>query len=398
MVAVVACVGCRRELPKAPEKVVNVAVEPLQPRPMADVLMVRAKAEPWQSVRLSSEVSGRLVLIAKEEGQRVSRGERLFALDKASFEALLHAAQAKAEYEALNYQRNRALLERKAASQDEVDKVLSEKLMAEAALENAAAQLAKTDIFSPLDGVLDAKLAEVGETVGPGTPLADLVDVSRVKVIAPVPEKDVVFVKVGDRLKVIIDALGFAELEGQVIFVKQVADAGTLTFPVHMAVDNRAGLIRPGMIARVALVRRRFDQALAVPLFALIRSASGSVVSGPQAMCYHVFVEEGGAARRRDVQVGILEGAFIQVTAGLKPGDRLIVGGQRDLTDGDRVRVVPAGASAGFVAGGPQAGPGSGPAASAQSAPAAGTNEVPAVPAGGVSGGQGAGANRIGSK
>jgi hypothetical protein len=111
-----------------------------------------------------------------------------------------------------------------------------------------------------------------------------------------------------------------------------------------------------------------------------------------------VFVEEGGAARRRDVQVGILEGAFIQVTAGLKPGDRLIVGGQRDLADGDRVRVVPAGASAGFVAGGPQAGPGSGPAASAQSAPAAGTNEVPAVPAGGVSGGQGAGANRIGSK
>ena len=112
-------------------------------------------------------------------------------------------------------------------------------------------------------------------------------DVRRVKVVVPIPEKDIVYVKPGARLKVIIDALGSLEKECQVIFIKQEAEPSTLTFPVHLALDNPEGKIRAGMIARVLLVRRSFKDAVAVPIFSVIRRPDG----------YHVFVEENGVWR-----------------------------------------------------------------------------------------------------
>jgi membrane fusion protein (multidrug efflux system) len=361
----------RKAAPPAPEKVIRVAVQVVRPKPLVDHLMVRATIEPWQCVHLSAEVPGRVVFIGKDRGQAVQKGERLFGIDKSTFQAALASAKSGAEYAVLSHSRSEQLFAKKALSRDELDRALADKSAALAAVETAEAELGKTDILSPIDGVLDSRTAEVGEYVGPGAPLGDVVDTSRVKVIASVPEKDVIHVREGEAMQVVIDALGPVPREGRVIFVKQVADPKTLTFPVHVALENADGRIRPGMIARVELVRQSLAEAIAVPIFAVVTRAHGSEVS------YHVFVEEGGVARERANRIGFFDGPRVQVTEGLEAGDRLIVEGQRDLVDGDEVVAteVPAGPAAGQAAGSPAGG---GPAPADEAAwPAAPATAAP---------------------
>jgi len=315
------------------QKPTNVEVQVGLPRPMVDRLVIRGIIEPWVSVRLSAETAGRLVYIGKAEGDAVTCGERLFGLDKAVLQANLAAAEARAEYAVVAHQRAKTMFADQAVSKDELDRTKAEMDAAVAAVELAKAQLANADVLSPIDGFFDAKLAEIGQYMTPGTPLGDVVDTRRVKIIVQVPEKDVSFVRVGQTIPLVVEALGDEPRLGKVIFIKQVADPQTLTFPVHLELANDDGRIRPGMIAKVQLVRREIPGAVAVNIFSVVRHDGG----------YRVFVEADGVARARDVTLGVFDGVFVQVLSGLQVGDRLIVKGQRELVDGAKVAVVETG-------------------------------------------------------
>ena len=312
------------------QKLTNVAVQVVGTQPITDHLTIRGMIEPWTSVSLSAETSGKLVFVAKEEGGRVSKGEQLFGIDNAILKANLASAEARARYAVTTHERTKKMFADEAISKDELDRAKADMDAAGAAVELCKAQLVDADVFSPISGVLDCKEADVGEFLNSGDPLGEVVDTSRVKVVMPVPEKDVKFIHVGDQVDMIIEALADGIRRGKVIFVKQVADPVTLTFPVHVEVDNADGRIRPGMIAKVDLVRRRFEEAVAVNIFCVRRHEKG----------YRVFVEQDGAARARDVVPGIFDGQMVQIVSGLAEGDRLIVKGQRELIDGVKVKVV----------------------------------------------------------
>ncbi|MBN2583349.1 MAG: efflux RND transporter periplasmic adaptor subunit [Planctomycetes bacterium] len=331
-VALADAVKARFKTPQAEvtQKLTNVAVQVVEPQVVTDRLAIRGVIEPWVSVRLSAETSGRLVFVGKEEGDAVRQGERLFGIDKAVLQANLASAQAHAEYAVLTHERSRKMFADNAVSKDELDRTKAEMDAALAAVELAKAQLNDADAMSPISGFFDAKLAEVGEYMNPGSPLGDVVDTSRVKLIVQVPEKDISFVRVGETMNLVVEALGGEVRQGKVIFVKQVAEADTLTFPVHLEVANADGRIRPGMIAKVELVRRSVSDAVAVNIFCVRRHENG----------YRVFVENDGVAHARDVQLGVFDGAVVQVLSGLNVGDRLIVKGQREIVDGTKVAVV----------------------------------------------------------
>ena len=322
--------GCRDDKTDAEQKPTNVAVQVVSAQELTDHLTIRGMVEPWTSVSLSAETSGKLVFVAKDEGGRVSKGERLFGIDTAILKANLASAEARARYAATTHERTKKMFADEAISKDELDRAKADMDAAGAAVELCEAHLADADVFSPIDGVLDCKEAEVGEFLSPGDPLGEVVDTSRVKVVMPAPEKDVKFIHVGDQVDMVIEALADGIRRGKVIFVKQVADPVTLTFPVHVEVDNADGRIRPGMIAKVDLVRRRFDKAIAVNIFCVRRHEKG----------YRVFVEQDGLARARDIVPGIFDGQMVQIVSGLAEGDRLIVKGQRELIDGVKVKVV----------------------------------------------------------
>ena len=109
-----------------------------------------------------------------------------------------------------------------------------------------------------------------------------------------------------------------------------VAEDQSRTFRLEALADNGRGFFRPGMIARLELLRRNHSHAIVIPFFIVLQTQEGPVV----------YVERNGKAEARKITIGIRQGMMLEVTNGLKAGDRLIVSGQRALSDGAPVRVV----------------------------------------------------------
>jgi membrane fusion protein (multidrug efflux system) len=353
--ASVVALGCRPPQPPggaAPERVTNVQVEEVTPGLAEDRLELPATVEAWSCVRLSAEVDGRIETVAKQEGDRVNANEVLFQIDDSRLKAQLASAQAQQVLAERSFQRAKQLREQNAISQAELDRAEADLKVAEAGVELAGVMHAKTTVRSPIQGIFNKRLMDRGEFVGPGTPLCEVVNTDRVKVVLAVPEKDIPFVRTGCEMKVACDAIR-AERTGTVIYQSTSADPRTLTFTVKVDVDNADGALRPGMIARVELIRRRAERAVTVPIFAVIKREDG----------YVVFVENGGRAHEQPVDLGFFDGERVVVTKGLEAGARLIVVGQRELLGEDKVRVVT-----------PTTGPASAPATAPATAPADGTD------------------------
>ena len=155
---------------------------------------------------------------------------------------------------------------------------------------------------------------------------------ARLKVLVDVPEKDVRYLEVGDQVEVLqtqIDTGETISREGVLAHLAYKADPFTRTYRAKVEVDNRDRQLRPGMIVRIEALRRTLEDAIAVPLYAVIDNEGRKVV----------FVEEQGRARLRVVEIGRALGDQIIIRAGLAAGEKLIVKGQQLLSDGMPVKV-----------------------------------------------------------
>ena len=180
---------------------------------------------------------------------------------------------------------------------------------------------------SPITGVINHLYVDVGEYADTGKPLADIVNIDKIKINVQVPELDVRYVKKGQQTPIKIDAFADQTLMGTVDFVAFKADPATKTFLVRSIIDNPSHDIRPGMIGRVVFQRRVIADAIAVPLFAIVDKGGERIV----------FVEEGGVAESRTISIGVIEGDRVQITSGLAAGDHLIVKGHTEVEDGMKV-------------------------------------------------------------
>lgn len=315
---------------QAVEKVTNVTVRPVTPEDLQEVFTLPGTLEAWEDLTLAAELAGAVRWIGPQEGARLRPGEALLRIDPETQEANLARAEAEFELRQKQLERIRQLVEQKFASQQELDDARRAFEVAAAELQSSRVALKKSSLKSPVGGVLDRLLVDRGEYVNPGTPVAVVVQVDRLKVLTDVPEKDVPFLRIGQEIEVLpaaIDGRSAPPLAGEIIHLSYKADPATRTYLAKVAVDNRTGALRPGMIVRVRFVRRSLRQVVAVPLYALLDRADTKVV----------FVEEKGVARMRPVQTGPVVGDKVVIREGLEPGERLIVKGQQLVTDGSRV-------------------------------------------------------------
>jgi len=181
-----------------------------------------------------------------------------------------------------------------------------------------ARELDRAVITAPQRGTLNRWLMEVGEFANPGDPVAELVDTYTVKVVVEVPERDVGVLRVGDEAVVVADPGAPRPLTAPITYISAVADAGTRTTRVEISVDNRAAELRSGQIVQVQLTRRVLRDVIMIPLDSVIPLEHGRMV----------YVAEDGVAAPREVELGLIRGRNVQVLAGLRPGERLIVDGQ----------------------------------------------------------------------
>jgi len=320
------------EAPAVEAPPVNVTIMTVTAEPqLADTFDLPAVVEPNRIVTVSAEVGGRIERIGPEEGSRVSAGDLLIQLNTDLILPDYASAKAQVERDQIEFDRMTNLAKGSAATQRELDNATSQLAISKARLEGIRARLERTSILAPNTGMLNDLLVEEGEYIDPGKPVAQLVDTDTIKVVVEIPERDIAFFAVGEKVEVFADTKGRTRsLAGTISFISELADPQTRSTRIEIILDNKDRLLRSGQIVRVRLTRRIIKDAVMIPLLAVIPMEDGMAV----------YVTNSTEAQRRQVELGIIRGDRVQVTRGLEPGDQLIVAGHRFVAPGQKVNVV----------------------------------------------------------
>lgn len=265
-----------------------------------------------------------------EQGRAVTR-EQLEETSSALVEAEQAYLSAKANYDLLvagpRKERIAQAAARVLAQQETVNKLQD--------------QMEKHRTKAPFDGYVIAEHTEVGEWVSAGDPIAEVIALDEVDVLAHVLESHAAFVRRGMQVRVDVPALPHELFEGEVALIVPQADLRARTFPVKVQVKNRFDgdepLLKSGMLARVTLPTGPRQLALLVPKDALVLSPGSTMV-------YVVDTQsessQQGKARPVPVQIGVADGPQMQIIGDLKKGQYVVVRGNERLFPGADVTIT----------------------------------------------------------
>lgn len=394
----------------------EIQVETAHPEQREIVRTVQApgEVEAFAEVDISSEVVGKILEMPVEEGDPVRAGDLLCRLDDADYrarvlsreanvaklKALITQAEADVEKAERDWDQQQRLRETEATSVLEVANYRTaligaralhemrkqELVEAEAALQSAQEDLAKTVITSPIDGVVAQRFAKQGEVVitgtmnNPGTRIMVISDLSKMQVRCRVDEGDAPLVAAGQAAHIYLQSDTRRGVPGSVL---RVGTKGTkplgrdvVTFETLVLITDDDARVKPGMSANVEIEVARKDHALTVPVQAVVyrkrrdlpaelveqleaQQSQAGAAHGPGAAEYIrlIFCLVDGKARPRLVQTGINDIARVEITEGLTIADEIAIGPYRSLDqlkDGAAVKRQEKPGAAAPVAGGAQ--------------------------------------------
>lgn len=388
-------------------------------RNITEIVVASGKIQPVVEVHISPEVSGEIIELAVTEGQRVKKGDLLLKINpdltlaalnqaKAGYESSLASkttAAANLEKAEADYTRNKQLFDSKLLSESdyigfkvardialaEVDSAGNQVAMAQAAVDSAKDSLAKTTIFSPLDGTITELNSQLGERVlgtaeNEGTAIMTIADLDNMEARVDIGEMDVVLIQPGQKARLEVDSFRDKKFTGSVTAVSDSSgDSSSRSsassysssssgqeatqFQVRIHVNDKE-FFRPGMSVTAEIETRYRTNALTVPIASVTtrlvkdKSKTNSVAAssaatnpvgtdesgtnsasadkksnGPTEV---VFVVDGDHVKTVPVKIGISDDNYWEVTDGLREGDEIVSGGyraiSRDLDDGKKIR------------------------------------------------------------
>ncbi len=314
---------------KAPDPI-NVVALTLHPGPLQNRINLPGVVRPWVTLKVVAEVPGTLVAKPAAEGRHVQKGAVLAAIDDRDYRHALASATASYNAAKASHDRFALLFKDDLVTRAQLDDAVALVHTSRAAMDMAALNLERCAIRAPMAGVVDRLPVEIGQYLAAADPVATILEMDRVKVEVGIPESDVDAVRTIEEFDVRIDALKGRTFKGRRHFLASSTDTLARTYRLEIAVDNPQGVLLADMFARVDVVKERVENALSVPLFALVTHQNAPAV----------FVAEAGKARIVPVRTGIQDGWQVQIGEGLSAGDKVIVVGQREARQDAPVTVV----------------------------------------------------------
>ncbi len=348
---------------------------------IAHTLSLAGQFQPYQVVDVHPKVTGYMVKINVDIGDRVRAGQTLAVLEVPELSAQLKGTvftvqqtkddllraqheinRAEATHSALHADYERLLATSKAQpgliAQQELDDAQGKDLASAAEVDAAKsaaaaaqehAQVASTDntrvqalqdytnVVAPLDGVIVWRYADTGALIQSGTnsneqdiPIVRLSQSGLLRLRMPIPEDDVRFVHVGDTMQIRVDAIG-RSFTGKVVRFTREVNFETRTMQTEVDVENKDLSIDPGMYANTEMQLAHADNVTTIPVDSL-------VLSGTQQTVYALDADN--RVHIRNVEVGLRGSTLAEIKSGLQPGDRVILGGQEKYADGEQVSPI----------------------------------------------------------
>jgi len=312
------------------KKLPLVKIKEITPSTFEESFKVVGVVKPYASAKISSEEGGLILSILKNKGDRVSAGQVVVRLKKDTEGATYEQALAQYELAKINFEKQKQLYEENATTEIQYLTAKWQLEAAERGLEVLRTRLNKGYIRSPINGVVDAKFMNKGEMSAPGMPIINIVDVSRVKISAGVPERYINDVKMGQNVKITVNVLAGAEFEGEVSYISPTLSSTSRTFEIEIVINNKDRMLKPEMNANIQIAKPDRDDAVVIEQDLIVDYGEEK----------YVFVLEGDVARKRVLELNGRDGNMVLVTNGLNIGEKIINEGFQALADGEKVQVV----------------------------------------------------------
>jgi RND family efflux transporter MFP subunit len=278
-------------------------------------------------VAIVSEAQGRVVKVLAQVGDYKTAGSVLFQLDDELKSEAYKTAEVNYQKAKKDFERYEALYKGKSVTDAQYEQAKLANQVSESQYVLAKREYNDTKITTPISGIVTARIVDIGNYVNKASVVANVVDISKLKVKLNVAEKDAFKLKAGDDVKVSTDVYPGVNLTGKISSISSKSDEAH-TYPVEILLSNsKDHPLKSGMFGRVSFTSIQQNDLLVIPREALIGSIKDA----------KVFVVEHGIAKMKNVIIGSAFENWLEIKSGLKQGDKIVVNGQNNLQENDKV-------------------------------------------------------------
>ncbi len=333
--AVLAAAGCGGKSSETEsgyvERITNVELYEVRPVVFEDYLTLPVIVQPYREVNLGLTVGGKVTKLHADKGDRVRKDTTLLETDDVLLRVQLENARSTLDYQKNEFARSEKLFRDGSITEAAYDGAKFQLAQAENVHNMAVKQLEDAVLKAPFDGVVTSRTVEVGDILGPGTPAFRIIDMSRVKVQVGIPEKYVGDFKVGNTVTIRFDAFPGKAFPGKINYVSPEADPSVRTFLAEIDINNGENILKAGIMGNGRILRKTFHDALMIPINAVIETQAGRII---------FIAREDGSVEQRSIELGQSGETTVMVLSGLQSGEKVVVKGQHDLIDGEKVNVT----------------------------------------------------------
>lgn len=309
---------------------VPVVVDTVKQATLDNDFSVTGSFEPAHQVTIISETQGKLISVQFENGDFVKEGQVLASCDLELLNAQKKLAEANLDKSRSDLKKFEDMLSSSAVSKQDVENLRLANISAETNLVTIKKQLEYAVIRAPFSGYITKKMIDRGSMIMPGTPVAEIIDITNLKFLVNVSEINIPMVQKGQQVKVTADIFGSIDFEGNVKSVSVQAD-NAKRFPVEIQVKNQSlKTLRSGMFGTAWWQVAGSHAGLVIPRAAIVGS-----IRDPK-----VFVIENNKAKLCEVVLGTVTEQTAEVISGLKAGELVVKAGQINLENNTPVRIT----------------------------------------------------------
>ena len=300
----------------------------VEPEKLEETISATGNLRAIQEVELNTEVSGKVIGLYIEEGEVVEAGDLLVKVNDNHLQAEKLRLESNIEVMEETEARQQQLFERGGTTQEDYDNTLMELNNLQAEFATVEAQIERTEVRAPFDGVVGLTFISDGAYITSSSRIASLQDMSSMRIDFSVPERYSASISTGSEIKFEVQGID-SLFSAEVTATEPQIDPRTRTLQVRAVTGNDDGLLNPGAYANVELILTSFEDALMLPSQSLI----------PDSGSYKVMVYNSGVVREEFVEIGLRTRDRVQILDGLMPGDSVLVNGLMQVNNGDEVAI-----------------------------------------------------------
>lgn len=306
---------------------VSVVVSEIKARPFEDWGSYSADLRGIEDVYLTAPYQGGRVGSVRDVGVKVRQGEPLCDIDADKYEAALSAANAQVDVAKGELERAKTNVENGSLGKSALDGANLAYQNARMLQASAKRAFEECKCQAPFDGMMVSRSIDKYQSVNPGMPTVRLARIDQLEAVIAIPENEAFNYTEGMRTQFHLLQSPEKPYTGTLQNLDRAVDSRSRTVTGRIVINNSQGALKPGMVGRARILRKTYAAAVVIPSIALLRLQNGMFV----------MVAENGKARQHPVKVEASTADSSLVTSGLKPGDKLIIMGAFQVSDGTPV-------------------------------------------------------------